>query len=389
MPEYPDDIFSPRETENLPGIVFNPADKKNLYSEDYQALGGEINAIETTLGENPQGAYATVKEWLQYLADHMGGSAVWGAITGTLSDQEDLQDALDAKQNSIGYTPENVANKKTSMANSGTDYPSTSAVTAALADKQDVLTSANAGAFVTGLTAKTTPVDADQIPLVDSAASNVLKKLTWGNVKATLKTYFDTLYLAATASAQLIPTGGSTGDVLTKDSGTDFDVSFQPQSGGGGVTGGGNYISSDQSTTSNSAQDITGFSVSLLAGKSYLIEGELLLTVPGSDSKIYFTGPASPSSFEAELYVLSNYAVNDGGGGYIYDPNPAFLTSYGAFSNTGVLGFPSGSSRNLIPFHGKIVNGSNAGAFKMQFSSNSGGTSTVKRGSWWKITQLD
>jgi hypothetical protein len=40
------------------------------------------------------------------------------------------------------------------------------------------------------------PVDADEIPLVDSAASNVLKKLTWANVKATLKTYFDTLYPA-------------------------------------------------------------------------------------------------------------------------------------------------------------------------------------------------
>jgi len=44
-------------------------------------------------------------------------------------------------------------------------------------------------------TSKATPVDADEIPLVDSAASNVLKKITWANVKATLKTYFDTLYI--------------------------------------------------------------------------------------------------------------------------------------------------------------------------------------------------
>jgi hypothetical protein len=43
-------------------------------------------------------------------------------------------------------------------------------------------------------TGKTTPVDADEMPLVDSAASNVLKKLTWANLKATLKTYLDTLY---------------------------------------------------------------------------------------------------------------------------------------------------------------------------------------------------
>ena len=42
-------------------------------------------------------------------------------------------------------------------------------------------------------TSKTTPVDADELPIVDSAASNVLKKLTWANLKATLKTYFDSL----------------------------------------------------------------------------------------------------------------------------------------------------------------------------------------------------
>ncbi len=38
-------------------------------------------------------------------------------------------------------------------------------------------------------TSKATPVDADELGLVDSAASNVLKKLTWANLKATLKTY--------------------------------------------------------------------------------------------------------------------------------------------------------------------------------------------------------
>jgi hypothetical protein len=43
-------------------------------------------------------------------------------------------------------------------------------------------------------TSKSTPVDADELPLVDSAASNVLKKLTWANLKAALKTYFDGLY---------------------------------------------------------------------------------------------------------------------------------------------------------------------------------------------------
>ncbi len=37
-----------------------------------------------------------------------------------------------------------------------------------------------------GLTSKTTPIDADSLPIVDSAASNVLKRLTWANLKANL-----------------------------------------------------------------------------------------------------------------------------------------------------------------------------------------------------------
>jgi hypothetical protein len=49
-------------------------------------------------------------------------------------------------------------------------------------------------AAIHGAAAKTTPADDDTTALIDSAASNALKKLSWANIKATLKTYFDTLY---------------------------------------------------------------------------------------------------------------------------------------------------------------------------------------------------
>jgi hypothetical protein len=53
-----------------------------------------------------------------------GGDAVWGGIDGNLSDQTDLQDALNSKQNSLGFTPENVANKEnTTLDSSTTKYP--------------------------------------------------------------------------------------------------------------------------------------------------------------------------------------------------------------------------------------------------------------------------
>ena len=43
-------------------------------------------------------------------------------------------------------------------------------------------------------TSKPTPIDADELGLVDSAANWIVKKLTFANLKATLKTYFDTFY---------------------------------------------------------------------------------------------------------------------------------------------------------------------------------------------------
>lgn len=53
---------------------------------------------------------------------------------------------------------------------------------------------------VASTTTKTTPVDADLAPIIDSAASNVRKVVSWANIKATLKTYFDTLYGALTSN---------------------------------------------------------------------------------------------------------------------------------------------------------------------------------------------
>jgi hypothetical protein len=52
----------------------------------------------------------------------------------------------------------------------------------------------NFGGGIAAAEGKTTPVDADTTVISDSAASGATKKLSWENIKATLKTYFDTLY---------------------------------------------------------------------------------------------------------------------------------------------------------------------------------------------------
>lgn len=65
------------------------------------------------------------------------------------------------------------------------------------------------GSLINGGTSKSTPVDADSFAISDSASSNATKKLTWANVKATLKTYFDTLYVALTDLASTASSKGA------------------------------------------------------------------------------------------------------------------------------------------------------------------------------------
>lgn len=70
------------------------------------------------------------------------------------------------------------------------------------------------GADIHGATDKPIPVDADELPLADSAAGFSLKKLTWTNVKATLKTYFDTLYGSGDGDGDVVGPAGATANAV-------------------------------------------------------------------------------------------------------------------------------------------------------------------------------
>jgi hypothetical protein len=64
-----------------------------------------------------------------------------------------------------------------------------------------------------GASSKTTPIDADSFNIVDSADSNAAKRVTGTNLKAFLKTYLDTLYVALTGNQTVAGNKTFSGDL--------------------------------------------------------------------------------------------------------------------------------------------------------------------------------
>ncbi len=79
---YPNEIYEQRELENLPGLSYDPDNKKTLFAEDILQHGEQIIAIEETLGENPQGDYDTVVERLDNMGGGGGGATMKAAVIG-------------------------------------------------------------------------------------------------------------------------------------------------------------------------------------------------------------------------------------------------------------------------------------------------------------------
>lgn len=114
------------------------------------------------------------------------------------------------------------------------------------------------GPQIDGSTAKTTPVDADKVGILDSAASMVLKYVTWANVKATLKAYFDSIYRLVSddvslAAGKVVIFEGATDDAFettltVTDPTADRTITLPDVSGTAALIGG----------TNNGLLDISG-----------------------------------------------------------------------------------------------------------------------------------
>lgn len=132
---------------------------------------------------------------------------------------------------------------------------------------------------------KNTPIDADNLFLQDSTDSSIWKLLSWANLKATLKTYFDTLYQAAgtyLTSANIVQTitNGVTDKAPSEDA--VFDA-----------------LAGKQATLQS------GTNIKTLNGNSILGSGDLVISSGGTD-------PATVGDSFVLEYDFYNTAVPDG-----------------------------------------------------------------------------
>ncbi len=110
---------------------------------------------------------------------------------------------------------ENTSNKTSTVAGNETSTSLYLNILGAVTYFQQKLTDSIFGTFINSLTAKTTPIDADSISIVDTGDGNKQKKVSLTNFKAFLKTYFDTQYKTDTQSFAIsdLTTALATGDV--------------------------------------------------------------------------------------------------------------------------------------------------------------------------------
>lgn len=165
--------------------------------------------IQGEKGLNWQGAWSAGTYQIDDAVEHNGSS--WVAIAVTTQEPSGAASEWDllAEKGADGlgsgdmskatYDPTNINGSAFNRDNhiDGTTYKGYSASEktklAGIETAADVTDAGNVGAVNAAATSKATPVDADSFPIVDSEASNVIKRVTGTNLKAFLKTYIDAM----------------------------------------------------------------------------------------------------------------------------------------------------------------------------------------------------
>ncbi len=205
-------------------------------------------------------------------------------------------------------------------------------------------------------TGKTTPVDADELPLVDTAASNVLKKLTWANLKATLAAWLVSAgwireRLTASRTYYVRTDGSDSNNGLANTSGGAFltlqkaintvaglDINGQSctiQVGAGTYTasanasapfvGGVPVLTGDTTTPSNVVLNVAGFCIAAQNGAELSVQGFRVLS----------TGDGILAQNAGRLNVIGNMEYAACSGAHMHAKYAGLITVTANYSVTG------------------------------------------------------
>ena len=164
------------------------------------------------------------------------------------------------------------------------------------------------GVMISTLTAKTTPVDADIFTIGDSAATNASKKLTWANIKTALGSLF--VSKVTSTDNAIVRFDGATGEVqnssvIIDDNGTIITQGLRSTSPiygiGYGPGAGGNVTQLTSKSTSVTLHKPTGVitmnNAALAAGAS--VSFQLNNSIISYADTVYMNGSNSNYKYEA------------------------------------------------------------------------------------------
>lgn len=187
MVDYPNTIFTPRVLANKSGVTYDAAKTTTIFSKDFNDPAAEIVAIETELGANARGAYATVRAWLDALASAISGfvptsrtvngHALTGNISVTVTDLslQNVDNTSDATKNAAAVT---LTNKR--ITKRVDSQASTDTITPEISTYDIFVRTAQAHALVINNHSSSTPVDGDMM-LFEILSDATPREITYGD----------------------------------------------------------------------------------------------------------------------------------------------------------------------------------------------------------------
>jgi hypothetical protein len=297
-------------------------------SEIETAYNNQVDVVSQAEAE--AGIATTVRRWTaQRVAQAIaalasGGGAVWGAITGTLSDQTDLQNALDGKSDTTHtHTASDVTDFDTEVANNTAVTANTAKVTNATHTGEVT----GSGALTLGPTAITnktlvTASSADHVLISDVSDSGNLKKALVSDLLGS-GTDPDAIHDNAAGEIAAITSKATptTSDYLLIEDAADSNnkkkitIGDLPSAGGGSSPIVSAYKTADETRTSTTSLIIdTDLQLSLEANAVYHVS--IVIRTNSHSTPKFKLSPTVPTGatlkLSQDLDNISGFAFNEG-----------------------------------------------------------------------------